>query len=111
MEYGINYLAILVCGIAGVAVGWVWYSPFLFGTKWMAEAGMGELTPEKKAEGMKHMPKAILGSFIAQMVLAFVMTYFAHAIGALSIFDAINLAIWAWLGFVVTTVAHPVLWE
>jgi len=53
----------------------------------------------------------LLGSFIAQLVLAYVMTYFAHALGITSSFDAINLAIWAWLGFAATVLLHPVLWE
>ena len=111
MDYAVNYLAILATGVAAVAIGWVWYSPMLFGNIWMKECGMGDMTPEKKAEGMKHMPKAVLGSFVAQLVLAYVMTYFAHSLGFTTSFEAINLAIWAWLGFTATMILHPVLWE
>lgn len=30
----VNWLAVLVGTIAGFALGWLWYSPFLFGRKW-----------------------------------------------------------------------------
>ncbi len=107
----VNYLAILACGVAGVVIGWVWYSPVLFGEQWMAAAGMGEMTPEKMAEGKKMMPKAVLGSFIAQLVLAYVMVYFVQLLGITTSFGAIELALWAWAGFVATTLFHSVLWE
>ncbi|MBV9349298.1 MAG: DUF1761 domain-containing protein [Patescibacteria group bacterium] len=107
----VNYLAILVGALASIAIGWLWYSPALFGKQWMRATGMGELTPEKKAEGMKKMPKALVGSIIAQLVLAYVMSYFAQMMGVATSYGAIELAIWAWLGFAAVALVHPVLWE
>lgn len=72
---------------------------------------MGELTPEKKAEGMKMMPKALIGGFLAQLVVAYVMTLFAQMFLAIDAMSAVQLAFWVWLGFAATTALHPVLWE
>lgn len=40
MFYEINELAILVAAILSVAVGSIWYSPFLFGKQWLQAAGL-----------------------------------------------------------------------
>jgi len=109
--YAVNYLAILVAAVVAVAIGWAWYSPMLFGKQWMRAAGMGDMTPEMQKEGMKKMPKALVGSVIAQLVLAYVMVYFAQMMGVVTSYGAIELAIWAWVGFTATALVHTVLWE
>jgi len=35
-----NYLAILVAAIAGIAVGFVWYAPPVFGKRWQKDTGV-----------------------------------------------------------------------
>jgi hypothetical protein len=110
MDYTVNYLALLASGIIGVAIGWIWYSPMVFGKQWMGAIGIDD-SPEMRKEGMKSMPRAIVGSFAAQIVLAFVFTYFAQALGIANSIGAVQLGLWAWIGFVATTSLHPVLWE
>ena len=47
----INYLAVLVAGLAGFGFAGLWYSPLLFAKPWMAENGFSEkdLTDPKPA--------------------------------------------------------------
>ena len=40
MEIEINYLAVILATIAAVVVGFVWYSPALFGNQWAKLRGM-----------------------------------------------------------------------
>jgi len=39
----VNWIAVLVGAVAAYLLGWLWYSPKLFGTKWMAGVG---ITPD-----------------------------------------------------------------
>ena len=36
----VNWLAVLVGAVVAFALGWLWYSPKLFGTKWAAGVGL-----------------------------------------------------------------------
>jgi hypothetical protein len=38
----VNWLAVVVAGLAGFVVGGLWYSPLLFGRSWMRAAGVTE---------------------------------------------------------------------
>ncbi len=38
----INYLAVIVAGLAAWAVGSLWYSPVLFGKTWQKEVGLSD---------------------------------------------------------------------
>jgi hypothetical protein len=37
--FGVNLLAVLACAIAGMVVGFLWYSPMLFANPWMRLMG------------------------------------------------------------------------
>lgn len=36
----VNWVAVIVGAVAAFALGWLWYSPKLFGTRWAAEVGI-----------------------------------------------------------------------
>lgn len=67
-----NYLAILTATVSTFLLGGLWYSPVLFGTAWMQEAG---LDAEKcKARGDAGR---IFGlSFVLELVMAFNLAAF-----------------------------------
>ena len=46
MNVEINYLAVLVAGVAAVAVGFLWYGPLLFAKPWMKLMGHTKETME-----------------------------------------------------------------
>ena len=106
--FEVTFLPILVAGIANVILGMIWYNPRVFGSAWMA--GM-TMTPEMAEKGKKRMPLMALISFLAAMVVAYVMNYFGIAWGVFDWIGAVELGFWCWVGFVAPTMLGMVLWE
>lgn len=98
----INLVALIVAGIASMAVGFLWYSPVLFAKPWMKLMGY-------TSEGMKDMQKKMgpmYGlSFVATLVTVFVLihstTYAASYLSNMGKMAAyLMTAFWTWIGFV-----------
>ncbi|WP_299581187.1 DUF1761 domain-containing protein [uncultured Sunxiuqinia sp.] len=68
----LNYWAVLVASLSTFVVGSLWYSPVLFGNKWMELNGF---TEEKLKEGLP-MPVIFGSSFIASLLAAFALALF-----------------------------------
>lgn len=107
MFIAVNYAAVLVATIAGMAIGAMWYGP-VFGKYWMKLMGF---TPES----MKGMPLTPFQAMGVGLVVMFVTNWaLANLIGLLGIMDAIaalELVALIWLGFYFTTAAGAFLWE
>lgn len=98
----INYLAIIACGIAYMALGYLWYGP-IFGKQWMKLSG---LTAEKQEKAKKEgMEKKYLASFLLSLLMAYVLAHFIWftAPGAVDLTIGIKTALWAWVGFIATS--------
>lgn len=102
----VNYLAVLVSGLAAFVVGMLWYSPVLFGDLWMKLANVKKTKPSSGEMAVL----SLLGLVLA-LVTAFVLAHFIAAIGAVGPAEGAEVAFWAWLGFVATKFAGRVLWE
>lgn len=98
----VNWLAILACVIAAMALGFVWYGP-LFGKQWMALMGWGDKTPEE----LKAMQAAAMPAYgvmaVGAAVMAVVLHAVLHATEADSLGAAAVVAALLWLGFVATS--------
>ncbi len=101
MEISINYLAILVAAIAAMVVGFLWYSPMLFGKVWARLKGYTE--ESFKAE-QKKMGKLYGLSFLATLLMAYMLSHVMalsnafYGYGMLQ--DGLTSAFFMWLGFV-----------
>ena len=97
----VSYLGILLCGVASMVIGFLWYGP-LFEKPWMKMTGM---TPEKQAKAKKEMSKTYGLMFVSSLVMAYVLAHFIWyaAPGSLTLFIAVKTAVWAWIGFVATS--------
>lgn len=102
----INYIAVLAGAVASMLIGWVWYTPSVFGKQWMAEVG-------KKMEDMKGTSgnKAMAGMFVGALIASYVMAHFVAYVGATTLGDGVQLGFWIWLGFVATVMSASVLFE
>lgn len=100
----INYLAVLLAAVAYMVVGALWYSPLLFGNKWMALVG-------KTKEQMDGAGKAMAMAMVGALVTAFVLAHFLTYAGADSLGTALQTAFWAWLGFSATTGMLAIAYE
>ncbi len=104
-----NYLPVLVAGIAAWLLGWAWHSPLLFGKQWMKLSGitMPEIvTPEMK----KQMLRPMIIGLIANLVAAGVLSCIATQIGRTDILSTLSIGFWIWLGFIATVILNEVLW-
>lgn len=76
-----NPLAIIISGLSAMVVGYIWYSPKVFGTIWMKETGM---TVEKAKQG--NMAKIFgLATLFSIMIAFFMPAVVIHQWGALSL--------------------------
>ena len=108
MYFTINYFAVFAAAITSMIIGSLWYGP-LFGKTWMRLSG---LTDTRLAELKKRgMRKIYMISFIMSLIMAYVLAHFVAIWGAVGVAGAFQLAFWIWLGFVVTIVIAPFLWE
>lgn len=108
MDITVNYLAILVAAVVSYAVGAVWHSPIGFGKQWMKMMGFSK-------DHMHSMPltakQAMIIGFFVTLLFSYVLAYFVAYMGATTLFLALQLGFWVWLGFVATTVINGWLWE
>ncbi|PIR41109.1 MAG: hypothetical protein COV31_03130 [Candidatus Yanofskybacteria bacterium CG10_big_fil_rev_8_21_14_0_10_46_23] len=99
-----NYLAILVVAIVVYGLGALWYSPVLFGKKWMKLSGMS-------MDSAKGAGKGYAIGFIIKLVELYVLAYFVQMLGKNDFWGGAELGFWVWLGFVGTYSLGATLWE
>lgn len=104
----INYLAVLVCGIVAMVVGFVWYGP-LFGKAWMQIMGAENMTSEQKETMKSNMWAMYALQFVLSLLTAGVLAY--HISQWTGDTTALGIALCTWFGFVMTTTAGASLWS
>ena len=103
----VNYLAILVAGIASMVLGFLWYGPF-FGKPWMKLMNFDK----NSMKSMKLSPvTAMILGFLTYLVIAYVLAGFISILNAATIVEGMKIAFWIWLGFIATTTLGSFLWE
>ena len=98
-KLNVNYIAIAVAAVSNMIIGFLWYSPLLFGKPWMKLSGFTEKSMEEAKKGMGKMYAL---SFVIALVMAYVLAFFVSMTNVMTITDGITLAFWTWLGFVAT---------
>jgi hypothetical protein len=103
IQPNINYLAVLVAGAAAWIAGAVWYG--VLGKYWLA--ALGKTKEQLMGPGGKPKPGPFVLSFVADLIIAFVLAGLIGAVGAgkVSVLAGIATAALMWTGFVVTTMA------
>lgn len=101
MNVELNYVVLLAASLVGMAVGFIWYSPTLFGKPWMRLMGF---TADSMKKAQKKMGLWYFVSFILTVITAYVL-YHVIAL-SLNFFEYSNVqtglmtGFWMWLGFV-----------
>lgn len=100
MNIEVNYLAILLASIASMVLGFLWYSPLLFGNQWMKLRGF---TAESLKKAQKEMGPLYGVSFVVSLVTAYVLSHVMTLSGAYfgypKITIGLNTAFFMWIGF------------
>ncbi|MEZ4237537.1 MAG: DUF1761 domain-containing protein [Myxococcota bacterium] len=95
----IDYLAVLVAAVSTFAVGGLWYSPLLFGTRWARLAGLDE------AELGRGAARVFGGAFVLQLAMVLNLALFLGPEPTLGFATAASFAAgfgWVALGMGVT---------
>lgn len=108
MTFTVNYVALLVAGIAAFVIGFLWHGP-LFGKQWMRLSKMTDADMQAaKAEGMAMQ---MIVAFIQQLVIAYVLAMFVSFFNVMDVMSALKMTFWIWLGFLAMPMLNGVLWE
>ncbi len=102
----VNFLGILVCAVAAMILGYLWYGPMLFGKRWMKEAKVSE-AQNKKA----NMTGMYILMFVSALVEAYVLSVIISVFSATTLMAGFTGAFWIWLGFIATTMIGMVTAE
>ena len=104
-----GFIAILVAAIAAMVLGFIWYSPQVFGNEWMKlmKIGKKQIAQAKK----KGMSKTYLTMLISSLLTSYILASFIALLGITEAIDGALLAVMLWLGFIATTTLSSILWE
>lgn len=96
MDVEINWLAVLLAALSTMVVGSVWYTPKVFGNKWIEWA---KIDRKHMADPKVAITLTVIVSFISAYVLAHV-TYISNSFfGNSFLRDSLMTAFLVWLGF------------
>jgi hypothetical protein len=104
----VNYIAVLAAAVLNMAIGVAWYSPYVFGEIWMKAVGITEHDMQKNKKKMWQLYGM---SFVAALIMAFVLAHIIQYVQANSIYNGIEAGAWVWLGFVATSLLPVYLFE
>ena len=112
-DYGIsvNWLHVVVAAAASMGLGFLWYSPMLFGKQWSELMGWGPMTPEKMAEMKKKAQPMYAMAGVMALVTSYVLARTIASTRVYGASDAVKLAFWLWLGFVATVTYGENMWS
>ncbi len=98
----INIAAVLVVAVINIALGMLWYSPFVLGKLWMDAMGW-------KEEECHPSVKDYLGAIVVALVTTWVLALFVSTLSD-TVWDGLKVGFLIWLGFIATSHFSGVLW-
>lgn len=91
LEFGVNYVAVVVATIAVMVFGFVFFLPQVFGARWMALVG-------RPNEQMRPGPEFVV-SILAALINAWTLAVLARSLGAATVADGLVLGALVGVGF------------
>ncbi|OGX27608.1 MAG: hypothetical protein A2787_02570 [Omnitrophica WOR_2 bacterium RIFCSPHIGHO2_01_FULL_48_9] len=102
----INFVAVVVAAVAYFVLGWVWYSPEVFGKAWMKELKISAKDIKKEKMGI-----CLLGTFLTEILAAVVLMAIIKGSFATTPFAGANVGLLAAIGFVAPATLASYLYE
>jgi hypothetical protein len=99
---GVNLWAVLVCALATMVLGFLWYSPALFAKPWMILMGYDPNDKAKIAEMQKSAGPSYAMSLIASLLSAMVLGKIIAVASVNTPLYGMKISLAVWLGFVTT---------
>jgi hypothetical protein len=98
-------LAVVVAAVVALVIGFIWYSPRVFGSRWMAYLGTTQ------AQLGNPGPTGIAVGVVASLLNAWVLAVLSLNLGGKTLTDGVLLGVLAWLGFMATITAAQISFE
>lgn len=96
-------------GLSAMVVGFLWYSPWLFGPSWNKSTGISE---KEMAKGRaKIVPVLLVVSLLSAYVLSLLTVYFQRYTGKGNIMSGVDTALLGFVGLAGTALLAHGLWE
>lgn len=99
----VNLWAVLASLVASIVIGFVWYSPILFGKQWMA---LSKIDPKKM-----NPAKSYALSAISTLVMVYILAHVLSLTLVTTTTEGAIMGALIWLGFVATTALNLVIFE
>ncbi len=102
MYFGdLNYVATFVTAIVSMGLGFLWYSPFVFGKRFMKESGMTQESVDEymKNGGKQKLAKTYAATFIFSVLTAIIISALLYSLVIVGIWGYVSIAFFLWLGF------------
>ena len=110
MNIEVNYLAVLLAGVASMVVGFVWYGPMLFAKPWMKLMGYTQETMKKEQSKLgKTYAISFVLSLLTAYILSHVMTFSENYLHMASLTTGLTSAFSMWVGFIAPVQATDAL--
>jgi hypothetical protein len=111
MQVEINYLGVVLAMVASMVIGAVWYDRHVFGEVWARLAG---LKTDRKVPG-DALAKLLVVQAVLSLATAYILAHFVWYVHAYNsgnwLGDAVQCALWAWLGFTALRLATHDMFE
>jgi hypothetical protein len=107
MLWGLNYLAVFVCGVIYFILGGLWYA-VIFAKPWTTALAF---SPEEEAAARKRFPAALITHFIAGLLTSFAIATLIAYLGIGRVRGGFFLGGLLWLGFALTTNLVSMMFE
>ena len=104
----INYLAVIVAGLANWLLGWLWYG-VLFSKKWIELMGWDEQKVAQIQQQGEITP--IIYSFVGALVTALILAFIYARAEINTWIEGLKYGAFIWLGFVALIGMDTVLFE
>jgi hypothetical protein len=98
----LNLWAVLAAGAATMAIGFVWYSPWLFARPWMLAMGYDPGDKRKLDEMRKGAARMYAITLLGSLLAAFVLGKIVYHMTIDSALYGMKVAVAVWAAFVLT---------
>jgi len=99
---GVNLWAVLGAALATMVIGFLWYSPALFGRPWMLAMGYDPEDKAKIAEMQKTAGPKYGIAFLASLLSAFMLGKITFHLAVSTFYYGIKVGFGVWIAFVMT---------
>lgn len=110
MFYNASLIAVLVASLGSLVLGWLWYSPKVFGTVYRKLQSHSDQNPSQEII-KKQMIRGAVTMLISGMLQASVLYFLILITRAGSLDQFMTLVFLTWAGFQLSGIATDVMWK